>query len=51
MLGWKPADYHAATIRHLFDALEGWNEAQGGGRKGKNAPSAEEVAELVKRYG
>ncbi|WP_442135197.1 phage tail assembly chaperone [Rhizobium leguminosarum] len=49
-LGWRPADFWAATLTEFFEAINGHNEAQGGEEQ-TAAPSEVEVAALVAKYG
>ncbi|MBY5698522.1 phage tail assembly chaperone [Rhizobium leguminosarum] len=50
-LGWRPADFWSATLTEFFEAINGHNEAQGGGEDSTTAPSVDEVAALVAKYG
>ncbi|WP_222026425.1 phage tail assembly chaperone [Rhizobium leguminosarum] len=50
-LGWRPADFWSATLTEFFEAINGHNEAQGGGEESTAAPSVDEVAALVAKYG
>lgn len=49
-LGWRPVDFWAATITEFFQAIEGWNLANGTKPK-VEAPSDSDVEDLVKMYG
>lgn len=49
-LGWRPADFWSATLTEFFEAINGHNEAQGA-EELDQAPSADEVAALVVKYG
>ncbi|QIG68376.1 tail assembly chaperone protein [Rhizobium phage RHph_Y3_1] len=49
-LGWRPADFWAATLTEFFEAIKGHNEAQGA-EEPATAPSADELAALVAKYG
>lgn len=48
-LQWKPADFWPATLAEFFDAIDAANEARG--EDGDRAPSQDEVAKLIARYG
>lgn len=53
-LGWRPADFWAATLTEFFAAIHGHNEANGGGEGGppaSDAPTKSEMAALIARYG
>jgi hypothetical protein len=50
-LKWRPADFWAATMTEFFEAIHGHNEAQAGEEKKSDAPTANEMAELMARYG
>lgn len=52
-LGWRPADFWSATLTEFFEAIRGYNDAQGGEEKPKanGAPNKNEMAELLARYG
>ncbi len=49
-LGWRPADFWDATLTEFFEAIRGFNEANGG-KSSADAPSEGELAALVARYG
>jgi hypothetical protein len=49
-LGWRPADFWDATITEFFEAIRGHNEAQGG-EDSPSAPSENEMASLIAKYG
>ncbi|WP_310299688.1 phage tail assembly chaperone [Rhizobium sp. BE258] len=49
-LGWRPAEFWAATLTEFFEAINGHNEAQEPEHPEK-APSADEMAELMAKYG
>ncbi|QND13435.1 phage tail assembly chaperone [Rhizobium leguminosarum bv. trifolii] len=49
-LGWRPADFWSATLTEFFEAINGHNEAQGG-EEPTAAPSEDEMAALVAKYG
>lgn len=49
-LGWRPVDFWAATLTEFFEAIKGHNEAQGA-EEPAAAPSADELAALVAKYG
>ncbi|HEY0120546.1 MAG TPA: phage tail assembly chaperone [Rhizobium sp.] len=49
-LGWRPADFWEATLTEFFEAIRGYNEANGDGA-GAGGPSDAELAALVARYG
>lgn len=49
-LGWRPADFWAATLTEFFEAINGHNEAQEPEQPEK-APSEGELDALVARYG
>ena len=50
-LGWTPDVFWASTLTEYMLAIEGFNDANGGGEKEGAGPSDDELAELVKRYG
>lgn len=50
-LGWTPDVFWAATLTEYTLAIEGFNQANGGGADKDKGPSDDELAELVKRYG
>lgn len=49
-LGWRPADFWAATLTEFFDGITGHNEANGAEDSG-GAPSNGEMAALIAKYG
>lgn len=49
-LGWTPEVFWSATLAEYTMAIEGFNEANGGGSKSE-APSDDELAALVAKYG
>ncbi|KAA0689857.1 phage tail assembly chaperone [Neorhizobium sp. P12A] len=49
-LGWKPQDFWNCTLTEYFEAIEGFNEANGAGEK-SGAPTDEELEALVAKYG
>jgi hypothetical protein len=51
VLGWGPAEFRQATIRDLFDAIEGWREAHGTGGKPVSHMTRQRVDELKALYG
>ncbi|TPM58973.1 phage tail assembly chaperone [Mesorhizobium sp. B2-2-4] len=50
VLHWTPDVFWRSTITEYMLAIEGFNDANGGGKKDE-APSDEELAALVARYG
>lgn len=50
-LGWPPDVFWASTLTEYTLAIEGFNQADGGGKDKDKGPSDDELAELVKRYG
>ena len=50
-LGWRPAEFWAATLTEFFEAINGHNEAQGVEQTETAPPSEGEIAALVARYG
>jgi len=48
-LGWKPAEFWAATLTEFFLAIHGHNDAQGGDTD-VAPPSDDEMAKLLARY-
>lgn len=50
VIKWTPDVFWTSTIAEYLRAIDGHNEANGGGKKDKG-PSDDELAELVKRYG
>ncbi|TKT67061.1 phage tail assembly chaperone [Rhizobiaceae bacterium LC148] len=49
-LGWRPSEFWSATITEFFQAIEGWNLANGVKPK-TEAPSEDEVEALARKYG
>jgi hypothetical protein len=49
-LGWRPAEFWSATITEFFQAIEGWNLANGNKPKA-DAPSDDDIDALVRKYG
>lgn len=49
-LGWRPADFWAATMTEFFEAIHGRNEANGVEDKQK-APTQSEMNALLEKYG
>ncbi|MFT4162472.1 phage tail assembly chaperone [Shinella sp.] len=49
-LGWRPDDFWSATLTEFFEAIRGFNDANGAG-KSSDAPSDDELQALVSRYG
>ncbi len=49
-LGWRPADFWSATLTEFFEAIRGFNDANGDG-KNADAPTDDELDALVRRYG
>jgi len=49
-MGWRPADFWAATVSEFFDAVDAFNEMHGGDQA-PDAPSDDEMAKLLERYG
>ena len=49
-LGWRPADFWDATMTEFFEAIHGYNEAQGGESK-PAAPTQNEMDALLAKYG
>jgi len=49
-LGWRPAEFWASTVTEFFQAIEGWNLANGA-KPTVSPPSEDEVEDLVRRYG
>lgn len=49
-LKWTPEVFWRSTITEYTLAIEGFNEANGGGKK-TEAPSDDDLAKLVERYG
>lgn len=50
MIGWGPAEFRAATIRDLADAIEGYRE-KNGLKKVKNPMTRGRLDELKRLYG
>ncbi|MBN8994346.1 MAG: phage tail assembly chaperone [Rhizobiales bacterium] len=48
LLGWGPAEFREATMRDLFDGLNGWMEANGA--QPPEGVSADELDALMARY-
>lgn len=49
-LKWTPETFWSATLTEYFAAIEGHNDANGG-KKAVEAPSADQLDDLLKRYG
>lgn len=49
-LKWTPEAFWASTLTEYFMAIEGHNEANGS-KKNVDAPSEDDIARLVERYG
>lgn len=49
-LGWRPVDFWSATLTEFYQAINGWNDANGVEEK-PAAPSEDEMAELLEKYG
>ncbi|MDI7923406.1 phage tail assembly chaperone [Ferirhizobium litorale] len=49
-LGWKPAEFWDSTLTEFFQAIEGWNEANGVEKKA-GPPTEDDLESLAKRYG
>lgn len=49
-LKWTPDTFWASTLTEYIVAIEGHNEANGGGKKVK-APSDDDLEALMRRYG
>jgi uncharacterized phage protein (TIGR02216 family) len=50
VLGWPPSEFWQATPYELYAAIEGWQEANGGGGEDKY-PDRESIEDLVVEYG
>jgi hypothetical protein len=48
LLGWGPAEFSAATMRDVFDGLDGWMEVNGA--KPPDTISRDDLEELKARY-
>ncbi|MBD9636082.1 phage tail assembly chaperone [Ensifer sp. ENS07] len=49
-LGWRPADFWAATMTEFFEAIHGRNEANGVDAD-TSAPTSGEMDALLAKYG
>lgn len=49
-MGWRPAEFWAATVSEFFDAVDAFNEMHPD-PKTVDAPSDDEMAKLLERYG
>ncbi len=49
-LGWRPADFWAATLTEFFEAIRGYNDANGAEEEA-SAPTDNEMAGLLAKYG
>lgn len=49
-LGWRPADFWDSTLTEFFEAINGYNEAQGGETEA-TAPTQNELDSLLAKYG
>ena len=49
-LGWPPAVFWSATVTEFFAACDMFNEMHGGEQK-PDAPTDDEMAKLLERYG
>ena len=49
--GLKPEELRDMIPLDWFLVFEGWNDAHGPQKPGANAPSLEDVQDLVRRYG
>lgn len=49
-LHWTPEVFWSATLTEFIEAIEGFNEANGG-KKADAAPSDAALDDLVKKYG
>lgn len=50
-LKWRPADFWSSTLTEFFEAINGHNDAQGGEDKKAEAPTANDMAALLAKYG
>ncbi|WP_281405319.1 phage tail assembly chaperone [Mesorhizobium sp. B2-5-7] len=50
-LHWTPAVFWASTLTEYMFAIEGFNEANGGGSKKEEGPTDDDMADLLARYG
>jgi uncharacterized phage protein (TIGR02216 family) len=50
VMGWPPSEFWQATPYELYAAVEGWQEANGGGGEDKY-PDRESIEDLVVEYG
>ena len=50
VLHWTPEAFWRSTLTEYMAAIQGFNEANGGGKKA-DAPTEDDVAKLVERYG
>lgn len=50
-LKWRPADFWSATMTEFFEAIHGHNDAQGGEEKKSEAPTPNDMAALLAKYG
>ncbi|NTG48968.1 phage tail assembly chaperone [Agrobacterium rhizogenes] len=50
VLGWKPTDFWNSTLTEFFDAIAGWNEANGADQQA-TGPTNDQLDALVARYG
>lgn len=49
-MGWRPAEFWAATMSEFFDAVDAFNDMHRD-QKEVEAPSEDEMTKLLERYG
>ena len=50
-LGWRPAEYWAASLTELFDAFEAVSDARQSSTGGATTPTSDEMTALMEKYG